>query len=152
MNEKLRKKIVFATLPLALAWAGYNLIGKKNPSPAPTTAPTPMIPPSPIIPTTAASPKIADLEAKADAPWGRDPFQLRSRHGRTRFAVVDRSSSLAWTLAGIIHNNRHPLALINNRMVGIGERVDSATIVAIEKETVTLEYQGRRIKLKLTKG
>ena len=150
MSESLRRKIIFATLPLALAWAAFNMIGKKASAPVP--APAEVLQSVPSSEPTVLHPTPVELKANLNSPWGRDPFQSRSHHTGARSAFGARPSTVAWALAGIIHNHQQPLALINNRMVGIGDRVDSATVVAIDKESVTLEYQGRQIKLKLSKG
>jgi hypothetical protein len=44
------------------------------------------------------------------------------------------------------------MAFLNDRTVGVGDTVDEARVVAIDRETVTLEYRGRRIVLTVSKG
>ncbi|MCX6835321.1 MAG: hypothetical protein NTW07_09360 [candidate division Zixibacteria bacterium] len=155
MSESLRKKIVFATLLLAVLWAAINYPSRKTiPQPAtleptastevPATAPLAQTPETPL-------PAI-DIAAKRSEPWGDDPFRPVDQYTRPRVAGYNESTSLAWALAGIIYSEKSPIALVNSHMVGVGDKVDSATVVAIDRESITLEYQGRSITLKLHKG
>ena len=41
MSESLRKKLIYATLPLAMIWAAFNLTGKKSAPAPPEPAPLP---------------------------------------------------------------------------------------------------------------
>ena len=154
MSESLRKKIVFASLPLAIIWALFNYPSKKNQTQAPAT----MAAISAESQATATSvqtqvkaPVAIDVDARRREPWGSDPFRSSVNHGR---APVDQSetNALSWVLAGIIYNEQNPMAFVNRHMVGVGDRVGSATVTAIDRESVTLEYQGRTITLKLHKG
>jgi len=150
MSDRLRKTIIFTSLALALAWAMFTYAGKKTPSLAPLP-----VEPAPAIQShvdTNARPAMPDLEAKRNTPWGRDPFRTSAGRGTTTPRSVGEDAPLAWELAGIVYNHLQPIALINDQMVGVGDRVGTATVVAIERTSVTLEYQGRQIKLTLSKG
>jgi len=155
MSESLRKKIVFAILPLAILWAVFNYPSKKT-SPRPSapeatvSAETPLI--APPAPAPASSPPAIDVEARRGEPWGDDPFRSPGPYSHRPAGGDDESTSLAWALAGIIYSDQSPIALVNSHMVGVGDKVGSATVVAIDRESVTLEYQGRTITLKLYKG
>jgi len=155
MSDSLRKKIVFATLPLAILWAVFSYPSKKTtPQPgvpeATVSAQTPVIAPSVPAPT---KPALAiDVEAKRNEPWGDDPFRSLGHYSRRQADDNGEPTSLAWALAGIIYSDNNPIALVNSHMVGVGDRIGSATVVAIDRESVTLEYQGRTITLKLNKG
>lgn len=147
MSENLRKKIVFATLPLAIIWAAFNWPAKKTP----LQPEVPMVPPQVVVPTPThePNPTLIDIERERAEPWGLDPFRTytyRNPSSKTR------NNQLTWVLGGIIYSNTKPVAFINKRSVQIGDKVGEATVVAIEKHSVTLEYQGRRIKLNLYKG
>ncbi len=149
MSEALRKKLIYATLPLALIWAAFSMLGKKDmpdaPDPSATTVPDA---PAPIV---KSEPARIDLEYRKDAPWGRDPFRTPTaatspeprRSGAEKLALV---------LAGIVFSNNQPMALINNQMVRVGDRIGTAIVVEIDKGSVTLEDQGRRFKLTVSKG
>jgi len=150
MSEGLRKKIVFTTLPLAILWAVFNYSNSKPASPV-------KAPPAASIQTVAPitnSPKLPDarlinIEDKQAEPWGEDPFRTFS--GRP-MATSKASSQLAWTLGGIIFSHQAPVAFINKQIVRVGDRVDGATIVSINKKSVVLDFRGRQITLKLSKG
>ena len=155
MSDSLRKKVVFATLPLAILWAVFSYPSKKTTSqpPSPETtasAATPLIVSSvqtPVKPTPAI-----DVEAKRKEPWGDDPFRLPGHYSRRQAGAGNEPMSLTWVLAGIIYSDQSPIAFVNSHMVGVGDKVGTATVVAIDRESVTLEYQGRTITLKLNKG
>lgn len=149
MNEKLRKRLVFATLPAALIWAVFNYPAKQNAGPAGLAQDPSLQTIAPATVPPESKSRSADIEFMQDQPWGEDPF--RSLPRRTT-AKSRGSTSLAWTLGGIIYSNQAPVAFINKRMVRVGDRIGDAEVVAIDKKTVTLKHQGRLIKLKLNKG
>lgn len=150
MSESLRKKIILTTLPLALVWAFFNFPTEKAPvAPGPATTIAPLTQISVPASVTAQIPGQIKIVDKQSESWGQDPF--RSYSYRTKPAATG-SQSLEWSLAGIIYNNVNPLAFINKKTVRIGDKVGNATVIAIEKESVTIEYRGRKIKLNLNKG
>ncbi|MBU2504439.1 MAG: hypothetical protein ABIK26_01500 [Candidatus Omnitrophota bacterium] len=61
--------------------------------------------------------------------WGRNPFTLFS-------APVKRS--IGFHLGGIIWDKQTPLAVINDDVVGIGDKVGTNTIVEIKQDIVIL--------------
>ena len=151
MSEGLRKKIVFASLPLAIVWAVFSYSGKKStaqgdtPQVATPLTVAPIMSPHPVRPSSARLINIAEKQAE---PWGADPFRTRVAQP----AAAGTNTQLAWTLGGIIYSHHNPLAFINKQMVRTGDRVDKATVVSISKKTVVLDYRGRQITLKLSKG
>jgi type II secretory pathway component PulC len=155
MSDSLRKKIVFATLPLAILWAVFNYPSRKTNSQPALVEPTASTE-TPVIassePTPANSRPTINVEAKRLEPWGDDPFRPVDQYTRPRVGNHSESTSLAWALAGIIYSDKSPIALVNSHMVGVGDKIDSATVVSIDRESITLEYQGRTITLKLHKG
>lgn len=150
MSDRLRKTIIFAALLLALVWAIFSYTGKQAPSlTSPPVDPTQAIQSN--VDTNAQLPPV-DLESRRNTPWGRDPFRSSTGRASATPGGAREDAPLAWALAGIVYNHRQPMALINDQMVRVGDRVGSATVVAIEKESVTLECQGRQVKLTLNKG
>lgn len=155
MSENLSKKIVFAILPLAIFWAVFNYPSKKTSPQLPVPEAT-VSAEAPLTASSAQTPvrsaPAIDIEARRREPWGDDPFRSPGHYSRRQADDNSEPTSLAWALAGIIYSDNNPIALVNSHMVGVGDKVGSATVVAIDRESVTLEYQGRTITLKLNKG
>jgi hypothetical protein len=149
MSDGLRKKIIFATLPLAIVWAVLNFPSDKSAAPVDSPQNARLQTIAPIVAPPTPDARLINIEAKQAEPWGEDPF--RSSLGGEASAPGG-STQLAWVLGGIIYSHQAPVAFINKRMVRVGDRVGDATIVSIEKKAVVLEYQGRQIKLELSKG
>ena len=74
----------------------------------------------------------------------RDPFNLpaeqlidqyQAKKGQRPEVFVD------FSLIAIVWNKQLPLAVINDKLVGVGDTVKGATVLEIEKEAVTLERE-----------
>lgn len=93
--------------------------------------------------------KQIDIEKYSSMGWGRDPFVCNSNE------VVDTTTASAsvptWILGGILYDDLNPAAIINGRVVRAGESIKGALILKIEKNKVTLENNGGRFFLNLTK-
>ncbi len=149
MSEGLRKKIIFLTLPVALIWAGFNLSGDK-PEHKQELAGSSMEPPSNNIAQT--SPAISiNLEEKAAQPWGTDPFRTYT-YGLTSDDRPTPSTALGWTVSGIIYSSHDPIAFVNNHSVRVGDTVNEAKVMAIDKKSVIIEHNGRQITLAVNRG
>lgn len=140
MNEKIRKRIVFAMLPLAIIWAAYKFSGPK-----------PEIEierPETIKPITtqqmAAEGNAVRHPDMSTKPWGLDPFRT--------VRTVPSKKDLAWTVTGILYNSVTPLAYVNREMVREGDTIDDAVVVKIDKRSVTLEYRGDQFTIAVSKG
>ena len=88
--------------------------------------------------------KLQRREAAAAVPE-RDPFNW-SRDQINRFKDQEpklRSSTVAGlTLSGIIWDRKKPLAIINDRVVSVGDTVKGATILEVLKDMVVFEQEG----------
>jgi type II secretory pathway component PulC len=75
----------------------------------------------------------------------RDPFNW-AREQINRFKDQEpklRSSSVAGlTLSGIIWDRKKPLAIINDRVVSVGDTVKGSTVLEILKDMVVFEQEG----------
>jgi hypothetical protein len=151
MSESLRKKIVFATLPLAILWAWFNYPSAKK-APAAQFSDQLAVPAATVVAAPDPGRPQIDIEQKAQEGWGQDPFRCYTYRAARSTTENRVSTRLEWVLGGIVYSHSNPFALINKKAVKIGDRVGRATVVRIEKESVTLEYQGRQITLKLNKG
>ncbi|MEW6593276.1 MAG: type II secretion system protein N [Thermodesulfobacteriota bacterium] len=88
--------------------------------------------------------KLQRQEAAAAAPE-RDPFNW-SRDQVNRFRdqepQVRSSSAAGLALSGIIWDRKKPLAVINDRVVSVGDTVKGSTILEILKDMVVFEQEG----------
>ena len=143
MSESTRKKIVYLALVAAIVWGGYNLYG---PHRKPVAQGTPTIQPVSAAIANAAATAPAGIEQRASAAWGRDPFRT------IRYTGPRQSRSVRWVVTGIVYNDTSPLAYVNRKAVRKGDTIDDATVVNIDRKSVTLEYQGDRIEITISKG
>ena len=142
MNERTRKTIVFAALPLTVAWGAYNLL--RSPSQKPI-APPETIQPVSTEASSASNTPLFDTSEVAAADWGHDPFRMKS-------APSTSAKSKGWTVTGIVFNSSSPVAYVNRQMVREGDTVDKAKVISINRKSVVLEYRGDRIEISITKG
>ena len=145
MSERMRKGLVFGSLVLAILYAAYNFSGSDGPKPV--DQPQTIEPLAANVAQTAApSLKDRDVKMLEEAPWGQDPFAAPKRK------TVAAGPRLSWNLKGIVYNPSRPLAYINGVRVGVGDMVNSAKVIAIERTKVTLNYQGDQFDVFVHKG
>lgn len=155
MTEAKRKQIMYGILVVALIWGGWNFTHPRKKAVPPQdeiAAVTETAPSAPVVPSQ------ADIAAKKSEPWGRDPF--RSSLARSTASYMSTVSSaretkphsVGWSLTGIIDNGSTPFAFINGKMVKVGDLVDQARVVKIDKQKVTLSHNGTEISLRVNKG
>ncbi len=147
MNDRYRKGIVFGTLFLAIIWGIYNFLpkNKQSSSDSSSTASPTTMPSVSQMPAVEKSIDVAEMKRKS---WGNDPFR-----------AIDKSSGNSetvekprWKLSGIVYNSIKPLAIINGKSVAVGDKLGSASIVEIKKESVIVEHSGMRVTLKVSKS
>ena len=156
MNEVVRKRIVYSVLAAAVLFGLYNFtIGKKAASLPPGPGQSPSVA---VVDTLGSSlPKI-DLEESAAKAWGRDPFVHSSNASQRNAALITPTTrqsparSAVWILTGIVYSSTSPLAYINQKAVRVGDMVDQARVVKIDKNKVVLEHNGDRFDIFVTKG
>lgn len=145
MTERTRKILVFSFAAAALGWSLMNMGDDKRPRSA--AAEPPAAAAAAAAPSKPA-PQI-DTEHYRSLPWGRDPF--RAKRPKVR-VVKPPQKELTWICSGILYNPRSPSAFINGRAVQVGDIVDSAKVVAITRESVTLNYRGREFSIQVSRG
>ncbi len=84
----------------------------------------------------------------------RDPFQPPAIATADAAALGPRNdggggAATPLRLQGIVWGVQPPKAIINDRIVTIGESVNGAQIMAIDRDGITVEYQGQRAVLRL---
>jgi len=72
--------------------------------------------------------------------WGRNPFLISGAPIR-RFG--------GFTINGILWDKKNPLAIINERIVKIGDKIDGNTVVNIKQDRVILNDGSKDIELLL---
>ncbi len=138
MNPALRKKLVFASLPIAIIIAVIHFSGENSShQPAGQT----QLADSPPLPsgTTAAPIPAVDFAMFDTLSWGRDPFEGTP--------VVQPSLPVAenapeWKLGGIMYGDGEPTAVINGKIVTRGDEINGAKILKIGPKSVTIEIDG----------
>jgi len=144
MSERMRKVLVYGSLVMALCYGAYNFSGSSRPNATEqplTIEPLAAGPAQPVAPAL----KARDLTQLEEATWGIDPFANPKRK-------TVAGPRLSWNLKGIVYNPARPLAYINGVRVGIGDMVNSAKVIAIDKTKVTLSYQGNEFDVFVHKG
>lgn len=158
--EQLKNKrtlILLAVTILAALVLGYNLLfGKKGPRPGkkssnvPTVAEVLAARPSPSrspgMPAGTPTRRLAP-PPPPNQPWGRDPFAIQeSRLPATPKAVVQFSG---FKITGVVWGPEGYRALVNDRVVRVGDQVDGARIVRITKKGVEILKDGETLFLTL---
>lgn len=109
--------------------------------PAPSAPSAPSAPAaSAAVPTAAAAPRLAP-PPPPNQPWGkRDPFEIEAKRLPRGPQGTDPFSR--YKLTGIVWGSHGYQALINDRVVRVGDQVDGARIVRITKTGVEVEKDG----------
>ena len=145
------RAVQMAVVPLLLILAGIWLMRAR---PSLPTAP-------PLRPVVAPPPAAVDHweGPRTAAPLAlptRDPFQpppaVASRLAAASPQPTDSSPTnpSPVRLQGIIWGAATPRAILNDRIVGVGESVEGVQVIAIAPEGVTIDYQGQRAVLHVT--
>ena len=156
MNDNTRTRVLYAVLAVAVLFGLYNFtIGRKS-APLPTTPP---LAASVSAPDTLHKAPIAIvIEEFAAQPWGRDPFERSGITAPNNLAATapgvhqPLTKAAVWILTGIVYSSSSPLAFINQKAVKVGDMVDQARVVRIDKDKVLLEHNGTRFDIFITKG
>lgn len=91
---------------------------------------------------TSAKPR-RKIERADFAEWGRDPFVQEQR-------FLEQPKELnRLKLSGISLRGKDHYALINTRIVRVGDDIEGMTVSAIEPDRVILKYQGKQHILNL---
>lgn len=148
MSENTRKKILYAALVGAIIWGVYNFVPRSKISTVTTSKPAV----SKQIPLAASSSfaridktiNVADMKIKG---WGTDPFRAGNKN-----KTKNKTPKKVWKLSGIVFNDINPLAIINGKSIGVGDTIEGAKVLKIERKKVVIEYAGNRISLSVSKG
>lgn len=149
MNAQIRQKIVYATLPLAMVWGAYNLFWDNRPE-ALAPPPNTVVQPATQVISSAPPQAKPDWERIDAAAWGADPFRTLIK--KAAKPTDKPKEELKLILSGIVFNEKSPMAVINKKMVRTGDTIGGVRVVSINRKTVTVERNGKRYQLTVTKG
>jgi len=149
MTEAKRKKLVYLALVAAIIYGAVNFWPSKKSVPpeyktiAPLTA-------QQVALHKARQKNAAGIDfAKYDTlQWGTDPF----RAARTNKGTPKKHPTRSYDLSGIIYSPAYPLAVINRKTVGVGDKIDNARVKKIEKTKVILDNNGTELTLTVNRG
>jgi hypothetical protein len=119
-----------------------------------TTVITPLIPkdklelPKPVYKKTEDQKEVVDN--KPIKPAIRDPF-LSSKNPDKMKKVTKKKPQIDLKLSGVLWDDQIPTAIINSKVVKIGDLIQGKTVVDIEKDQVLLMEEGQIYVLKLRK-
>lgn len=138
-----------ALVPLLLLLVGLWMMRLKPSNPT-VQASRPAV----QAPAPAAGAWEAPATAAPLAPSTRDPFQPPSAAARITAPMPTNdpvaAAAVPVRLQGIIWGVTPPRAIVNDRIVGVGESVDGVRILDITADGVTIDYQGQRAVLRVT--
>ncbi|HKK20365.1 MAG TPA: type II secretion system protein N [candidate division Zixibacteria bacterium] len=147
MSDSLRKKIVFVAFIAVAIW-GYTNFRQPHQGPIPQESVVAGNEQAPDIRVNTPS-RPVNIEEKSKEPWGIDPFHLIVIPATKENQPA---TSLYWQLSGIIYTNQSQTAIINEKPVQIGETIDNAKVISIDKDQVVLEADGVRMTLTVSQG
>jgi hypothetical protein len=139
MTEKNRKKIVYSVFVLAVVWALFNLpFGKKTESDFSGIAEQ-----SEMITSLNT---ISDNQDKLDLnqDWGADPFAIKKTTGKQ---VV--RNTVNFKLTAISESNGTYWALINGKILSVGDNIDGWKLVEVSQTRAILSKNKETIRLKI---
>lgn len=144
MDAKKRQKIVYSLFVLAVIYGVYNLVfNPMGNSVAPRISA-----PLPALTRQEIPPKAINIEKYSSLAWGQDPF-YRPKIGPTQKAPARHPT---WVLNGILYDEVKPSAIINKKIVSVGDSVEAAKILEITKSKVVLQVDGgNNISLTMSK-
>lgn len=149
MNKKTRQAIVYSVFVLVLIWGYFNFFGSENipqPLPIPThqAAITPGAVPQDIQTDGLTAEIIRDYHQK---DWGKNPFY--NRYKTKKELIVEEKARLH--LLGIIYREIDAQALINGRVVSVGDTLEGYRVASITRKEVVLQKGVQTVKLKAKK-
>jgi len=134
---------------LAILWGYHNLKPGAKPKAESSRPVAAAVQEAAPRPKSAEPPRLINIELKAKEPWGKDPFRVVSG---VRKVGKRPPKKPQWHLSGIIYSEQAPAAVINKQQVRVGDTVDDARVLEIRKKSVTIEHNGEKMTITVTKG
>lgn len=131
---------------LAVAWVNTLSVMRRRSKPRPVAAAV-------VAPLVMPAEKAASQPQKNNAQeqlaalnWGRDPFS-----GRVYVAPSNAEGIGDLKVEGIVWDPRHPLAMINGRVLRKGDNFRGNVVVNIKEDSVILSDGNRDLEIKVGK-
>lgn len=147
MNEKTRKRLVYIALIGAVIYGAVNLDPGSDKAVEPAPAQEYLDPSLENGEHPGGSELAIDIDSAEALPWGDDPFRI----GKPKQAAVA-PETVDFELSGIVYSEENPMAIINSRPVKEGDVISQAKVLGIDRTSVTLQYQGKEVQLKVSEG
>lgn len=149
MSEKTRKIVIFAAMIATLVWAYFTFAGGGSGSHDRSRGSGQTARADTAATLSPVSDPITDslFEAFDTRSWGRDPFY----HGYRREPPPLLSRAVEFHLLGILFRELDARALINGRIVGVGDTLGAYRVSAITRDEVTLENGETTVTLRVAK-
>jgi MSHA biogenesis protein MshK len=90
--------------------------------------------------------QLAPCMAGAEEPVVRDPLEPYRAEARGEAAA---QGTPRYVLTGVVVSGTRRIAIVNGRLLQVGDRVDGAEVVHIEPDAVHLRREGREILVAL---
>lgn len=130
-------------LVLVLAWAG-SISRIKKASPLKPAAQAPVAPATQSTPASGI-PQASNQQVEEEINWARDPFSGKL------YAKITVESRSDLHLAGIMWDNESPAAVVNDRVVEVGDRINDYTVIKINPESVVLREGLREVEIRMVR-
>jgi type II secretory pathway component PulC len=149
MSEAKRKKIVYLALVAAIIYGAVNFWPNQPEAPKEYKTIAPLTAQQIALQKASRTANVAIDFARYDSlQWGGDPFRADQKVTNK----VTRRKTTTFELSGIIYSPDYPLAVINRKTVGVGDKVDNARVKKIEKTKVILDHNGTELTLTVNRG
>ncbi|RKX21377.1 MAG: hypothetical protein DRP35_04405 [Candidatus Zixiibacteriota bacterium] len=150
MTEKNRKIIVYIIFVLAIIYGTINLYpNKDNKKQIHNQNNAAQLENSKNIISQYALKNKLDTLSIQNKKWGADPFHaLNKKISKKTFF----RNNTQLVLSGIIYNDDNPVAIINKKSLRVGDKIENAKIIQINKKDVILEENGKNVTLIINKG
>lgn len=151
MSEATRKKIIFCLFAVTIVWAYFHFSGqqqsKKVPPPSSPAISATMPAPANISSTAKTTDDLYLYARYKGTSWGKNPFYHNHRIAKKQ--VVRKQAKLR--LLGILYREVNAQALINGRVVAVGDTLHGYQVFEISRDYVTLRNADNSIRLHVKK-
>ncbi|MEE9442909.1 MAG: hypothetical protein V3V99_09610 [candidate division Zixibacteria bacterium] len=149
MNEKVRKSIVFGIFIIAVIWGYSNLSQRWAKKPQEQDIAKQQVAANTVNNNIGQNQAIPENQIihdsvfafYAEKPVTKNPFY----HNRKR--VTGKTKKIKLHLLGILYRQTNAQALINGRVLGVGDLISGYHVKNIARESVVLEKAGKTITL-----